>query len=349
MIDLRCVDLRGIDPITRIVRVSLQIVSQIPAGNRPLLKWAGGKRQLLPALQPHYPTAFRRYIEPFLGSGAVFFDLRASGRLEGRKTWLVDHNADLVGCYRTLRDQTEAVIAALDALAAEHTARGEAFYYEIRDERFNRLRREGQPYTPELAAMLIYLNRTGFNGLFRLNSRGDFNVPAGRYVNPRICDPEHLRDVARAFGAPGVRLDHASFEVPLSAAGAGDFVYCDPPYAPLSETARFAHYTAGGFSAADQERLGEAVIGAATRGATVLLSNSSAPSIEAIYGGREARKAGLSLLRVPARRSINSRAASRGPVDELLVVSDPRLRLPGRLKMARSTGSRAAAKSRRTA
>jgi len=329
--------LRPIDPIHRIVRVMATEIRN----RRPLLKWAGGKRQLLPALQPHFPERFARYIEPFLGSGAVFFDLQGTGRLDGRKAWLVDDNPDLIGCYQTLRDQTEEVITELAGLARVHAAEGEAFYYRVRDEQFNVQRRLGLRYTPSLAAMLIYLNRTGFNGLFRLNRRGDFNVPAGRYVNPGICDPEHLRAVAVAFRRRNVRLQRASFDVPLAEAGAGDFVYCDPPYAPLSETARFAHYTAGGFGALDQTRLKDAVVGAVRRGATVLLSNSSAPLIERLYTSTAAREAGLAVLRVPARRAINAVAGGRGPVDELLVTSGPVGRLDRlqavKPRMARTT------------
>lgn len=309
--------------------------------SRPLLKWAGGKRQLLPALQRHYPASFSRYIEPFLGSGAVFFDLYGSGVLDGRRAWLVDANPDLIGCYTVLRDRTPEVVEEVARLAEAHGAGGDGHYYDVRDQRFNVLRRAGGPYTPSLAAMLIYLNRTGFNGLFRLNRAGDFNVPAGRYTNPRICDPQHLHAVAQAFRAPGVTLQQVSFEVPLAAAGDGDFVYCDPPYAPMSETAKFANYTAGGFSAADQERLQAAVIAAAERGATVVLSNSSAPAIARLYGSRAARAAGLAVRRVPARRAINAVAGLRGPVDELLVTNvhaAARLaRLQVKPRMAKST------------
>ena len=295
----------------------------LPRAARPLLKWAGGKRQLLPLLRRHYPGRFDRYIEPFFGSGAVYFDLYGQGQLDGRKAWLLDDNPDLLGCYGTLRDHTEQVIAALGVLAEEHRARGNDLYYEVRDGRFNPSRAAGGAYTPELAAMLIYLNRTGFNGLFRLNRRGAFNVPIGRYDNPRICDPQHLRDVAVALGTRGVRLERGSFEVPLEDARRGDFVYCDPPYAPLTRTARFAQYTSAGFGAQDQERLQRAILGAAGRGAVVVLSNSSAPEVEDLYGGVEARQAGLVLRRVPARRSINSRAALRGPVNEILVTNAP--------------------------
>ncbi len=289
---------------------------------RPLLKWAGGKRQLLPVIRPLYPLHFTRYIEPFFGSGAVFFDLHARGLLRGREARLVDANPDLVGCYRMLRDRTTEVIAALARLADEHRAGGEAHFYDVRDRRFNPARAgAGAEYTPELAAMLIYLNRTGFNGLFRLNRRGEFNVPAGRYVNPKICDAVHLRTVADALRQDGVSIELGSFEQSIAAAGRGDFVYCDPPYEPLSRTSSFASYTTHGFTAADQERLQKAVVAAAARGAHVVVSNSSAPLIESLYTRRDAKKAGLTLQRVPARRAINSRAALRGPVDEVVVTN----------------------------
>jgi len=288
---------------------------------RPLLKWAGGKRQLLPVLRTYYPAHYTRYIEPFFGSGAVFFDLHATGRLTGRHAWLVDDNADLVGCYRMLMTHTDEVIAELRHLAAGHSKGGSAFYYKVRDSRFNPQRADAKPYTPALAAMLIYLNRTGFNGLFRLNKSGAFNVPAGRYANPRILDERHLHDVAAAFKERRVTLVRGSFDGALSQAGAGDFVYCDPPYAPLSRTASFAHYTAAGFSEHDQRRLQRAVIAAAQRGAHIVLSNSSSPEIVHLYSTPDARRAGLRIDRVNARRAINSRADSRGFVTELVITN----------------------------
>ncbi len=318
-------------------------ISLSPAGHatsgRPLLKWAGGKRQLLHVIREFYPRQFSEYIEPFFGSGAVFFDLCAAGRLVGRRVRLADANPDLVGCYTTLRDRPDEVIDALEILAAHHRARGQAFFYEVRDGRFNPARAlAAGTYTPDLAAMLIYLNRTGFNGLFRLNRRGEFNVPAGRYENPRICDPAHLHQVASALRRDGVTIDVGSFEASLAHASSGAFVYCDPPYAPLSRTASFAHYTADGFGPADQERLRDGIVSAARRGAAVVVSNSSAPLIASLYTSAQARRAGLRVVRVPARRAINSRAASRGPVDELLITNTDRqpLSLAVKPRMARA-------------
>ncbi len=310
---------------------------------RPLLKWAGGKRQLLQVLGTYYPRRFSRYMEPFFGSGAVFFDLLNQGFLEGRDVRLADVNPDLIGAYQTLRDQTDAVIAALERLAADYRRRGVEAYYDVRDRRFNPLRAANGAYTPELTAMLIFLNRTGFNGLFRLNRRGAFNVPAGRYTDPRICDPEHLRAVAAAFRSPGVSLALRPFDETLADAGAGDFVYCDPPYAPLSRTSSFASYTAAGFSGFDQQRLQQAIVAACHRGAHVVVSNSSAPEIVEAYTAPEARLAGLTIARVPARRAINSRAAARGPVDELVITNVVR----GRLRMAKAAAP--ARPARRTA
>ena len=317
---------------------------------RPLLKWAGGKRQLLPALERYYPPAFHRYLEPFVGSGAVFFHLASSGVLDGRKVTLSDVNADLIGCYRAVRNETEAVIDALQVLEREHRRRGDACYYDVRDERFNPARAKlmaasggsgktaAAHYPPGLAAMLIFLNRTGFNGLFRLNRLGKFNVPAGRYREPRICDPDHVRTVAAVLRRPGVAIEHRGFEDALGEAGAGDFVYCDPPYAPLSRTSSFANYTAAGFAALDQQRLMEAVIRACRRGARVVMSNSSAPEIETAYRTRAARQARIAVHRIPARRAINSRATARGPVDELIITNVPPALAAVRPRMLKAEG-----------
>jgi DNA adenine methylase len=293
---------------------------------RPFLKWAGGKRQLLPRLRPFYPATFGAYHEPFLGSGAVFFDLVARGVLDGRPAILTDENPDLIGTWQRVGDSVGAVLAELERLARGHTARGADHYRDVRDVRFNpardRWRAAGaalEAYTPELAAMLIYLNRTGYNGLFRVNRSGGFNVPPGRYVHPRIADEDRLRAAAAALAGARARVALAPFESVLSHAGPGDFVYFDPPYAPLTATANFRSYTARGFDAGDQGRLQQVVIALAARGVHVLLSNSSAPLVVSLFERPEARVAGLRVHRVPARRAINTRADRRGPVDEILV------------------------------
>lgn len=300
-----------------------------PADVRPILKWAGGKRQLLHALRPYYPRRFNRYLEPFLGSGAVFLDLHNSGRLDGREARLSDVNRDVIGCYVAVRDAVEEVIAALQVLEREYLNHGRAHFYDVRDNQFNPSRRRlsaggspAPPYTPQLAAMLIYLNRTGYNGLFRVNSRGEFNVPHGRHSSVRICDAENLRRVSAALRRPGVRLDVLLFDRAVQDAAAGDFVYLDPPYAPLSRTAHFTSYTAQRFGVEEQATLQRAVIELAGRGAHVLLSNSAAPAVRTLYAeNEEARSAGLRTRTVPARRAINSRAAGRGAILEYLITN----------------------------
>lgn len=296
---------------------------------RPVLKWAGGKRQLLPALRRFYPDTFKTYIEPFVGSGAVFLDLYNQGRLAQHRVLLSDVNADVIGCYRAIRDAPEQVIASLQALERDHRTSGRAYFYQVRDERFNPVRRElrtasdpAAEYTAELAAMLIFLNRTGYNGLFRLNSRGEFNVPAGRHTNLRICDADNLRGLSAALRRTRVRLDTRVFEDALAGASHGDFVYLDPPYAPVSRTAAFTSYTAARFGPEEQARLQRAVIALAARGAHVLLSNSVAPQIRDLYEkSADARSAGLTVRTVPARRAINSRASGRGTVLEYLITN----------------------------
>jgi DNA adenine methylase len=295
---------------------------------RPLLKWAGGKRQLLPQLRPYYPREFGRYIEPFVGSGAVFFDLHATGRLRNHEATLIDSNADLIGCYTLVRDRAEDVARALGELAAAHQRAGRRHYYDIRDGRFNPLRDRRRShggrirYDAELAAMFIYLNRTGFNGLFRLNSSGAFNVPVGKYEQPSIPDRAQILRVAEALSNPRVRLELGSFESSAAIAAAGDFLYIDPPYAPISRTASFTSYTAGRFDTSDQRRLHTLVVSLALRGCHVLLSNSTAAEIEALYDANGAtRAAGLKARRVSARRAINSNGARRGPVDEYLITN----------------------------
>lgn len=300
-----------------------------PQAAEPVLKWPGGKRQILHEIRRFYPPDFGAYIEPFLGSGAVFFDLYCLQYLTERKVVLADSNIDLIGCYTALRDQTERVVRALRRLASERIrSEPNDHYYAVRDGRFNRIRRRLLStaslspviYPPALAAMLIYLNRTGFNGLFRLNAQAMFNVPIGKYANPIICDEARLRRAAEAFGQKATVLLQCDFRVVLERAREGDLVYMDPPYVPLSKTARFTSYTAEQFLIEDQLRLQRAVIELADRGCYVILSNSSTPTTRDLYEDSAAvRSAGLRVYQVMARRSINSRSTGRGRVAEYLV------------------------------
>lgn len=293
---------------------------------RPFLKWAGGKRQLLPRLRRFYPPHFRHYWEPFLGSGAVFFDLRGLGLTAGRAVTLMDRNPDLIACYKAVRNEVETVIQELERLADDHNGLGSANYYAVRDQRFNPQRREliarsrDVAYPPSLAAMFIYLNRTGYNGLFRLNASGDFNVPAGRYLKPRICDPANLRLVSTSL--KDACLECAAFERVLETAEPEDFLYFDPPYAPLSRTANFTSYTAGGFSLEEQKQLRQTMVALARRGCHVVLSNSTAREITELYADDpEVAGAGIRCHEVPARRSINSNPGRRGSITEYIITN----------------------------
>jgi len=298
---------------------------------RPFLKWVGGKRQLLPVLRRFYPAHTGCYFEPFVGSAAVFFDLLNHSRINGDGAVLSDDNADLIGSYRRIADSLDPLLSSLDRLNTDHFTRWTDCYLEVRDTQFNPQRaawraRGGNldEYTPEMAAMMIYLNRTGYNGLFRINKRGIYNVPPGRYDKPRIINRVLLTRISNAFALPMVRLEHANFDALLARAREGDFVYLDPPYAPLSATANFNRYTGHGFSSAEQHRLQQLVIELASRRVNVLLSNSVAPEITALYEHNDSvTAAGLKTWRFPARRSINSRPDRRGVIEELIVSNVP--------------------------
>ena len=254
------------------------------------------------------------------------------GLLSSRHTTLIDNNADLIGCYLNVRDHTAEVVKSLARLAAAHKRDPQQHYYRVRNKRFNPERARIangrglhiQRYTPQLAAMLIYLNRTGFNGLFRMNSLGAFNVPIGRCKNPTVCDADNLASVANALSS-NVTLVQGRFESVLNTVKKGDFVYFDPPYAPLTETAQFTSYTAAGFSTSDQERLQQVMVQLARKGCSVLLSNSTAPEITRLYDGNAgAEAAGLRAYKIPARRMINSAPEKRGAVLEYLITNVPR-------------------------
>ena len=296
---------------------------------RPFLKWAGGKRQLLPALREFYPGDFGAYHEPFLGSGAVFFNLAETGALKPGRVRLTDVNSDLVGCWLQLRNNWKQVVQALRKLQADYHAAPRDHYYSVRNE-FNPLREaimngsgpHAEKYSPLLAAMFIYLNRTGYNGLFRLNSSGLFNVPRGKYKNPKICDEDNLRLVSSRLSELSASIKQESFSKVVDSAQEGDFIYFDPPYAPLSATAQFTSYTSDGFRREDQHELQRVVFRLVRNGCYVVLSNSTAREIKELYkNNAEAKKLHIEAHMVSARRAINSNASRRGHVDEYIITN----------------------------
>jgi len=275
---------------------------------KPFLKWAGGKAKLAPLIAERIgrqPDRIARYHEPFLGGGAVFFALHEAGLI--RDASLADSNADLIATYLAVRNDVEGVITALGAysrqyLALEPSQRG-LYYYDVRSQR--RLRRPDRK-----AARLLFLNKTCYNGLYRVNSKGHFNVPHGRYVRPTILDAERLREASAALA--GAELHAKDFAAACARAQPGDFVYLDPPYQPLSATSQFTKYTSGDFGFTDQERLRDVFDDLTARGVPALLSNSSHPDIHELYRDYEKEL-------VPMGRAINSNGRGRAPIDELLV------------------------------
>lgn len=267
---------------------------------RPFLKWAGGKSQLLEQYQPLLPRRFERYHEPFVGGAAVFFSLRAAIPARFGAT-LTDFNDELANCYRVVRDRVEALIAALGGHSYDRE-----HYYAVREQ-------DPAGLDPVArAARTIFLNRAGFNGLYRVNSEGRFNVPFGRYANPKICDADNLRACAAALR--GVACETRDFAAVADAAEPGDFVYFDPPYTPVSSTANFTAYNPGGFGWKEQQRLAELVHTLAARKVKVMLSNSDVPEIRSLYRG-------LPVIEVQASRSINCKAGGRGKIGEVVILS----------------------------
>jgi DNA adenine methylase len=262
---------------------------------RPFLKWAGGKTQLLSHLVPLVPEFSGTYHEPFVGGGALFFALRP------RNAILCDENERLIRSYRGLRDHAEEVIRRLRGCPYDKD-----FYLEQREQVID------GASDLDVAAWMIYLNRTGFNGLYRVNRRNQFNVPFGRHIRPLICDEINLRACANVLQRAQVL--HNTFESVESRAKKGDFVYFDPPYEPLSSTSNFTSYTSGGFGFESQRALRDLAVRLKRRGVRVMISNSSAAPIYALY------EKDFELHEVPAFRRINCRRDRRGQVKELVIL-----------------------------
>jgi len=273
---------------------------ELAARPAPFVKWVGGKGRLLSQLEPLLPPGVEhmRHVEPFMGGAAFFFARRP------RRARLSDVNAALVATFTMVRDRVEEVIEHLRPLAAQHDAE---HYYGVR-ERYNATR-DGT-HGPERAAMFIYLNKTCFNGLHRVNRKGEFNVPAGRYKNPRILNDDALRAASWALSA--AEIEHAGFESLVASARPGDFVYLDPPYAPVSDTANFTAYAKGGFGPDDQRRLRDVFDALSRRGCKCMLSNSDVPFIRDLYARHR-------IDVVSAPRAVNCNASRRGKVPEVVV------------------------------
>jgi len=272
---------------------------------KPFLKWAGGKRQLLTEIKKNLPNGINSYTyyEPFVGAGAVFFDLQP------RKSVINDLNEQLINSYNVIKEKIDELIIMLKKYQKKND---EEHYYSIRNidrepAKFNKLS------NIEKAARLIFLNKTCFNGLYRVNSQGLFNVPYGKYKNPAICEEIVLRHISGYLNSGSINITNCDFEKTVSTADKKSFVYFDPPYHSPDKT-NFTGYQADGFDEGEQERLRDVILKLTDRGVKCLLSNSDTDYIQDLYKNNS-----FKIISVQANRAINSNSAGRGAVNEVLI------------------------------
>ncbi len=279
----------------------------------PFIKWAGGKSQLLDRLIECLPPKFGTYYEPFLGGGALFFRLCSIGKI--KRAVISDLNRDLINCYITIRDNLSALMVSLDEY--QKYVDEKDFFYNVARPTFNKIHlATGFEGNVEKAALLIFLNKTCFNGLYRVNSNGDFNVPWGKYKSPTLYDGKNLRAINKLLNSGGVEIMCGDYREAVKSAGSGDFVYFDPPYRPLSKTSNFTSYTKDAFSDEDQRALARTFAELDARGCNVMLSNSYSPLIEELYSDY-IRKGMLTI--VMAARAISCVGNGRGKIPEYIV------------------------------
>ncbi|MFW9945460.1 MAG: DNA adenine methylase [Candidatus Odinarchaeota archaeon] len=266
----------------------------------PFLKWAGGKRQIISQLDKFIPLNFNKYIEPFVGGGALFFYLLPSNAI------LIDNNLELINCYRVIKENVDDLILSLEKHKYE-----KEYYYKIRAKD-----RNPKIYMNlsdiEKASRTIFLNKAGYNGLYRVNSKGFFNVPFGRHKNPNICDKENLKAVHKVL--KNIEIFHGSFELCLNLAEKDDFIYLDPPYYPLSDTALFTSYTKQDFGQGSQIKLFKLFKELDKKGCQLLLSNSYCDFILDLYEDYR-------IVTLKAKRAINSISSKRGVINEVLIMN----------------------------
>ncbi|OKH31622.1 DNA methyltransferase [[Phormidium ambiguum] IAM M-71] len=262
---------------------------------RPFLKWAGGKSKLISQYIPFFPQNFNTYYEPFLGGGAIFFHLLPKVAV------LSDINPQLINVYCCVRDNVESLIALLEKHQEKHDR---DFYYWMRSQNYQT--------SLEKAARLIYLNKTCFNGLYRENSQGQFNVPMGKYKKPLICQPDLLRSVSRTLQSTEIQI--RGFTEVLPNAEKDDFVYFDPPYYPISTTSNFTAYSRYPFTKVEQIQLKDVFVELSNKGVKVMLSNSDCEFIRELYKDFQIKE-------ILATRAINSQGNKRGKITEVLVMN----------------------------
>lgn len=287
---------------TNLLDDSARIIAEKP---KPFVKWVGGKRQLLEQFKrmnlyppENFDPKRNRYFEPFVGGGAVFFDLLPE------KGFLSDLNKELIITYNVIKDDLEKLMVSLKK-------------HKINKEYFLKVRAQDPSKLSDVAvaSRFIFLNRTCFNGLYRVNGKGKFNVPFGKYTNPRICDEGNLQKVSKAL--QNIEIKHQDYKAVLNETRKNDFIYFDPPYYPTSKTASFTSYTSELFLEKEQTELRDTFIELHKRGCFVMLSNSDTPFIKEIYSGIK----GVNITKVQAGRAINSNGSKRGKIAESLIIN----------------------------
>ena len=282
------------------MRQQYRLETTIP---KPFVKWAGGKRQLIPILDKYFPKNHGTYFEPFLGGGAVLFHLLSKN--PNQRCSVSDLNSDLVLAYVTVRDRVDELISSLKKHSKNYFANTSSYYYKIR---------ENEPKGQiEKTSRLVFLNRTCFNGLYRVNSKGKFNVPLGRYSNPNIVNEENLRAISRVLQPRKISIKCQDFSSVLDEVKKGDFVYFDPPYQPVSKTANFTSYTNRDFNLDDLERLAELCHSLDSKGCQVVLSNSNTKEVKAMFDKS------WKIKEIEANRSINCDSKKRTGHSELVI------------------------------
>ena len=281
-----------------------QEYQQIVVEPKPFVKWAGGKRQLLAELEKNFPKQFGTYFEPFLGGGAVLFDLLA--KKPNIKCSVSDLNSDLVLAYVTIRDKLGRLIESLENHSKNYHKDSTGYYYEVRKQ---------EPKSQiEKVSRLLFLNKTCFNGLYRVNSKGKFNVPLGRYTNPNIVNRENLITASKFLQSEKIKISCRDFESILKDAKKGDFVYFDPPYQPVSDTANFTSYTHRDFTEDDLQRLADLANQLNSNGSHVLLSNSNTKIVKKIFSSKKWK-----IKEISVNRAINSNSQKRTGHKEVLI------------------------------
>lgn len=287
---------------------------------KPFLKWAGGKGQLLKEIQKYYPfgdSNFTKYAEPLVGGGAVLFDVLSKYNL--KEVYISDINAELINTYKVIRDDVESLIARLNELQSDFVPlddeKRKEYYYDKR-KTFNTLKSDND-FNAEQAALMIFLNKTCFNGLYRVNKKGQFNVPMGSYKNPLICDEKNLKAVSSKLQS--VSIVCGDYRQSADFIDEHTFVYFDPPYRPLNQTSGFTAYTENAFEDKEQTELADFVKEIDKKGAKIVVSNSDPKNADESDDFFDEIYSSLTISRVNASRMINSNSRNRGKITELLI------------------------------